>query len=385
MPVITLGSRRFYYRLDGSDGRPVLVLSHSLGLDHTQWDPQVAALAPHLRILRFDTLGHGGSDAPPGDYTMDDLGRQALALLDALEIDRFAFCGLSMGGMTGLWLAAHVPARVSSLILANSSAKPDAKAMEARRLAVLQGGTASVEPQVMGRFFTARSLAANPPHVAGARRTLLATNTLGYAGCCAAVRDFDLTGALDRLKVPTLVISGNFDPSLPWAGHSDRLAASIPGAKVVHLPTAHISNLEAPATFTAALADLLLPAPAGTYEEGLAVRREVLGDAYVNRATTATTDFTREFQELITKYAWGTIWTRPGLDRRTRRLLVLAMTASLSRWEEFRLHLEAGLAHELEPADVKEALLAVAAYAGIPAANAAFNIAAGVEWRKTDA
>ncbi len=383
MPVITLGAHRCYYRLDGSDERPVLMLSHSLGLDHTEWDPQVAALAPYFQILRYDTLGHGGSDAPAGEYTMDELGRQALELIDALGIGRFAFCGLSMGGMIGLWLATNAPARVTSLILANSSAKPDAKGMEARRLAVLQAGMASVETQVMGRFFTARSLDANPPDVARARRTLRATNTVGYAGCCAAVRDFDLTATLGQLKVPTLVISGNFDPSLPWIGHSDRLAGSIPGAKVVHLPSAHISNLEAPGTFTAALADFLLPAPSGTYDDGLAIRRQVLGDAYVDRATSATTDFTREFQELITRYAWGTIWARPGLDRRTRRLLVLAMTASLSRWEEFRLHVEAGLAHELEPADVKEALLTVAAYAGIPAANAAFQIAAAVPWRET--
>jgi 3-oxoadipate enol-lactonase/4-carboxymuconolactone decarboxylase len=136
-----------------------------------------------------------------------------------------------------------------------------------------------------------------------------------------------------------------------------------------------LSNIERPRSFSGAILKFLDPPTAGdTLEAGLAVRRAVLGDEYVNRSLASATEFNREFQELISRYAWGTIWTRPGLSRRTRRLLVLAMTASLGRWEEFRLHVKAGLAHELEPCDLKEVLMQVSIYAGVPAANAGFHI-----------
>ena len=181
---------------------------------------------------------------------------------------------------------------------------------------------------------------------------------------------------LGSIRTPTLVISGDLDESMPWDGHGRVLSTSIPGAQAVRLPAAHISNLERPRSFTAAMFDFLLPKAAGTVEAGLPIRRAALGEAHVDRSIAGATDFTRDFQELITRFAWGTIWARPGLDHRTRRLLVLATTAALSRWEEFRLHVRAGLAHELEPCDVKEALLQVAVYGGVPAANTAFHIAA---------
>jgi 3-oxoadipate enol-lactonase/4-carboxymuconolactone decarboxylase len=151
----------------------------------------------------------------------------------------------------------------------------------------------------------------------------------------------------------------------------------ISGAKVLHLAAAHLSNIERPRSFTTALLEFLLPPQASvdSLQTGFEVRRVVLGDAHVDNAIASTTDFTREFQELITRYAWGTIWSRPELDWRTRRLLVLAMTASLGRWEEFELHVRAGLAGELELCDLKEVLLQIAVYAGVPAANAGFKIA----------
>jgi 3-oxoadipate enol-lactonase/4-carboxymuconolactone decarboxylase len=143
------------------------------------------------------------------------------------------------------------------------------------------------------------------------------------------------------------------------------------------LDTAHLSNLEQPRSFTAALLDFLLPGASSQdfFQAGLKVRRQVLGAEHVERSLANATDFTRDFQELITRYAWGSVWTRPGLDHRTRRLLVLAVTAALGRWEEFRLHLRAALVHGLEACDVKETLLQVAVYAGVPAANTAFQIA----------
>jgi 3-oxoadipate enol-lactonase/4-carboxymuconolactone decarboxylase len=219
-------------------------------------------------------------------------------------------------------------------------------------------------------------VAADPPAVAWARRVLLATDPVGYAGCCAAVRDLDYSSSLGAIRTPTLVVSGDLDESMPWEGHGQRLSDEIAGAQVVRLPAAHVSNLERPRSFSAALFDFLLPKADGTLETGMPIRRAVLGDAHVDRSVAATTDFTREFQALITRFAWGTIWARPGLECRIRRMLVVANTAALGRWEEFRLHVRAGLAAELEPCDLEEVLLQVAVYAGVPAANTGFHIAA---------
>jgi 3-oxoadipate enol-lactonase/4-carboxymuconolactone decarboxylase len=384
MPFAEIGSTRCYYRLDGRDDRPVLVLSHSLGVDHGLWDAQAADLLPHVRVLRYDTRGHGASSAPDGDYTIASLAEDVIALADALGIARFAFCGVSLGGMIGQWLGVHHGDRLTHLVLANTSPRvADPGAMERRRQSVLAGGMAAIAETALGRFFSPERLAADPPEVASVRRTLLSTSPAGYAGCCAAIRDMDLRDAVAGIRVPTLVIGGDRDVSMPWPDHGRVLAERIPGATARRLPAAHLSNLERPRSFSAALAGFLLPPPSDAAAAGTARRRAVLGDAHVDRAIAGTTDLTRAFQQLITRYAWGAIWTRPGLDTRTRRLLVLATTAALGRWEEFRLHLTAGLAHELEWCDLEEALLQTAVYAGVPAANTAFHAAAD-EWHRLE-
>jgi 3-oxoadipate enol-lactonase/4-carboxymuconolactone decarboxylase len=376
MPFVRTDSYTCYYRDQGADDRPVVVLSHSLGCDHGMWDAQATDLQAYFRVLRYDTRGHGASTAPAGDYTIPDLGQDVLALADALDIRRFAFCGLSLGGMIGQWLAAHAPDRLTHLVLANTTARlSDPSAMEARRRTVIDSGMSAVADTVMARFFSPPVLASNAPLVASTRRTLLATVAAGYAGCCAAIRDMDHRALVRTLAVPTLVVSGDHDVAMPWDDHGGYLASAIPSARAVRLPAAHLSNLERPRSFTSALFDFLRPAAADRREAGLRVRRAILGDDYVDRAIANTSEFTREFQQLVTELPWGTIWTRPGLDARTRRLLVLTTTAALGRWEEFRLHVRTGLTHELEPSDIKEVLLQLAVYAGIPAANAAFHIA----------
>jgi len=374
VPFINVDGSRMYYRMDGDDKRPVLVLSHSLGVDHGQWDLQMPGLVPSFRILRYDIRGHGASDAPSGDYSMECLGRDILGLTDALKIPKFAFCGVSLGGMIGQWLAAQVGDRLTHVVLANTSARlADPAAMETRRKTVLGRGMEAIVDMAMGRFFSPENLS---PETGSVRATFLGTNPHGYAGCCAAIRDMDHRTFLADIRVPTLIIGGDRDISTPWVSNGDVLAESIAHAKTLQLPAAHLSNIERPNSFSAALLDFLLPAPGGDpIDAGFATRRAVLGEDYVDRAIARTTPFTREFQDLITRHAWGTIWTRPGLDWRTRRLLTLAMTASLGRWEEFRLHIRTGLAHELEPCDIKEVLLQIAIYAGIPAANTGFTIA----------
>ena len=377
MPFANVGDIRLFYRLEGIPGRPVLVLSHSIGTDHAMWDAQIPDLLPYFQVLRYDTRGHGASDSPAGEYSIAQLGADVIGLTDALSIPSFAFCGLSMGGGIGQWLAAHAPERVTSLILANTSPTFGDPARWQQRIdAVKKDGMAGIADLAIGRFFSPETWT-NSSEAASVRSVLVGTSPEGYIGCCAALRDADLTPLLPQIKVPTLILVGDRDVSTPWAGHGELLAQAIAGSRVVHLPAAHLSNIERPHSFSAALLDFLRPDLASatdTLATGFAMRRAVLGNAHVEKAIVGTTEFTRDFQELITRYAWGTIWARPGLGPRNRRLLTLSMLASLGRWEEFAMHIRTGLEHELELCDIKEVLLQTAIYAGVPAANTGFHI-----------
>lgn len=376
MPFKEVGSIRLFYKLEGVEGRPVLVLAHSIGTDHSLWEPQMPDLLRFFQVLRYDARGHGASDVPAAEYSIEQLGQDVLGLTAALGIERFAFCGLSLGGMVGQWLGARVPNHITALILANTTPlfNPSSN-WDARRKAVLAGGMHAIYELAMQRSFSPENFASDDPYVSTIRRTFLTVNPVGYAGCCSAIRDMDHTQLLNQIHAPTLVIGGDRDISTPWAGNGEILAKHIPGAKAVHLSAAHLSNIEQPHSFTSALLDFLLPqSESDPLEQGFQTRRLILGDAHVERAIAATDDFNREFQLLITRYAWGTIWQRPGLDHRTRRLLVLAMMASMGRWEEFRLHIRAALAHGVEHCDIREVLLKVAIYAGVPSANTGFHI-----------
>jgi 3-oxoadipate enol-lactonase/4-carboxymuconolactone decarboxylase len=376
MAFATLESHRAYYRLEGNADKPVIVLAHALGLDHGMWDPQVPDLLSRFRVLRYDLRGHGASDAPAGDYSIEALGRDALSLLDAVGISAAVWCGLSIGGMVGQWIAIQAADRLSALVLANTSPRTaDPPAMEARRITVMEKGVAAVVDAAMARFFSPALLARNPPRVASARETFLRTDPTGYAGAAAAVRDLDLRAAIGRIRTPTLVISGDADGSMPWEAHGAVLAGAIAGAKAVRLACAHVSSLELPRTFTRTVLEFLAPPGADPFVAGVDLRRAVLGREHVERSLDGATDLTRAFQQMVTGHVWGAIWSRPGLDHRTRRLLVLAMTAALGRWEEFKLHLGAALDHGLEWSDVEEVLLQTSVYAGVPAANTGFKLA----------
>jgi len=377
MPFLNIRNTRIFHRLEGNEKRPVLVLSHSIGVDHGMWEPQINDWTQHFQVLRYDTRGHGASDAPAGDYSIAELGQDVLDLADALHISRFAFCGLSLGGAIGQWLAINARDRIGRLVLANTAPKfGSPEHWETRIRMVKEGGMNAIVDMAMQRFFSHESIERTDPHVQSVRSLLLGTNPGGYTACCSALRDFDSTSLLERISAPTLVISGRRDVSTPWTGCGEILAGKIPGALSVLFDAAHLSNVECPRAFSSAVAQFLLADSGGdSLNRGFAIRRAVLGNEHVDRAIANTDDLNREFQDLITRYAWGTVWTRPGLDIRTRRLLVLAITAALGRYEEFRMHLKAGLRAGLEISDVKEVLLQTAIYAGVPAANTAFQIA----------
>ena len=376
MPIVHGNGARHYYRLEGVEGQPVMVLSHSISTDHGMWRPQMADFLRHFQVLRYDTRGHGASETTPGEYSVEQLGRDALALLDQLGIAKFAWCGLSMGGAIGQWLALNAPERLTHLVLANTSVKfLDRARWEERIQTVRKGGMAAIADVALRRFFLEKTLQSQNADVFSIRSVLLGTNPEGYLGCCAALRDFDSTQQLHGIAVPTLIIVGNHDVSTPWAANGEVLAHGIPNAKWVRLPAAHLSNIEQPRSFNAAVLQFVLSEQRDAMQRGTTARRRVLGDAHVDKAMASTTEFTRDFQDLITRYAWGEVWSRPLLDDRTRRLLVLAVMAALGRWEEFRMHLAAGLKHELEVCDLREVLLLVSLYAGLPAANTALQVA----------
>jgi 3-oxoadipate enol-lactonase/4-carboxymuconolactone decarboxylase len=376
MPFIQTDGARLYWRCDGADRRPALLLGNSIGTDHCLWDPVMPALLRAFRVIRFDMRGHGASEAPAGEYSIEKLARDALAVADAAGAKRFHYAGISLGGMIGMWLGAHAPERVEKLVLSNTSPYFGPEGWSARIAAVQAGGMAAVADMVMGRFFTPRFVAAADERYGSTRRTLLEVNPAGYIGCCAAIRDMDQRAMLKGIKAPTLVIAGTLDQATPPA-QGQAIAQAVAGANYVEMPCAHIPTLETPAAFVDAVLGFLATAADGSekqrYDRGLARRKEVLGVAYVESRLQNRHPFTDEFQALITRYAWGELWTQPTFDDRTRRLLVLAMMVALKSWEEFELHVRAGLEHELSPAELKEVLMLAAIYCGVPAANTAFG------------
>ena len=250
MPFIEIGDFRAHYALSGPAGAPVLVLSNSLGTNFSMWDPELPAFEKHLRVLRYDTRGHGQSSVTPGPYRIEQLGRDVLHILDRLSLERVHFCGLSLGGMTGMWLGINAPERLHKLILCNTTARiGSAETWNARIEAVRKSGMKSIAPAVIERWFTPAFRAAAPETIAQTQRMIETSPPEGYAACCAAIRDMDQREAISSIIAPTLVISGAQDPATPPAD-GQFLASKIRGARYVELPAAHLSNVEAAAQFS---------------------------------------------------------------------------------------------------------------------------------------
>ncbi|MBY8885872.1 4-carboxymuconolactone decarboxylase [Streptomyces sp. PTM05] len=414
------------YRCDGQEHAPVLVLGPALGTTWHMWDRQVPELAGQWRVVRFDLPGHGGAPAEPSS-SVGELADRLLATLDELGVDRFGYAGCSLGGAIGVELALRHPHRVASLALVSASARFDTPdAWRQRGVVVRSGGLGQIAMTTPEQWFTPGFRAAQAGIVEWSVQMVRTTDADCYIAACEALASYDVRAELGRIAVPTLVVAGAEDPSTPPAD-ARALVAAIHDARLAVVPGAsHLAPVEQPRAvtdlvvrhFTAAWSERLLmpgpvappprtapeagpahaappatgahtlppdappvpaaPAPVGRpdpYEDGMRIRREVLGDAHVDRATAATDDLTGDFQEFITRYAWGEVWNRPGLDRRTRSVITLTALVAGGHLKELAFHVRAALRNGLAPAEIGEVLLQTAVYCGVPAANSAFAVA----------
>ncbi|MGY1438811.1 bifunctional 3-oxoadipate enol-lactonase/4-carboxymuconolactone decarboxylase PcaDC [Streptomyces reniochalinae] len=404
-------AKTLQHRLEGPEHAPLLVLGPALGTTWHMWDRQIPELTRHWRVLRFDLPGHGGSPAYSAD-SADAFAERLLATLDTLGIERFGYAGCALGGAIGVQLALRAPQRVTSLALISSSprfATPDS--WRQRGVVIRTNGLDPIARTTPEHWFTSTFAAAQPAIVEWAVQMVRTTDPGCYIAACEALASFDARASLDRIGVGTLVVAGADDQVTPPA-EARALVAGIPDARLAIVPGAsHLTPVEQPGAVT----DLLIrhftttwqesaagpPAPApvitpsppqasavaelesaqaaaartDAYDTGMKVRREVLGDAHVDRATEGSDAFTDDFQHFVTRYAWGEVWTRTGIDRRTRSVITLTALVARGHLDELAFHTRAALRNGLTPDEIKEVLLHTAVYCGVPAANSAFAVA----------
>jgi 3-oxoadipate enol-lactonase/4-carboxymuconolactone decarboxylase len=358
--------------------RPLIVLGPSLGTTTALWDGVVGALDARYRVLRFDLPGHGISPATTERFSVGELAASVLAAVDAAGGGSFHYAGVSLGGAIGLELALRHPDRVLTLAVICSGAKiGTAEAWHERAAQIRASGTPSQVRGSSERWFAPGFLQRDPSAGSRALETLMDVDDESYALACEALAGFDVRDAVPGIRVPTLCVSGELDGPTPVALLAE-LAAAIPGARHETIPgVAHLPAYERPDLVAALLLDLIggTRTAADVYAAGMVVRRAVLGDAHVDAATAAITPETADFQDFITRYAWGEIWTRPGLDRRTRSFLTIASLVTGGHEQELAMHVRAALTNGLGRAEISEAILHTAIYAGVPAANTALGIA----------
>ncbi|PPS72503.1 MULTISPECIES: bifunctional 3-oxoadipate enol-lactonase/4-carboxymuconolactone decarboxylase PcaDC [Streptomyces] len=413
------------YRFDGPEDAPVLILGPSLGTTWHMWDRQIPELTKQWRVFRFDLPGHGGAPAYPAG-SVGDITTRLLATLEGLGVQRFGYAGCALGGAVGIELALRHPERLASLALIAASPRfGTADEFRQRGVIVRTNGLDPIARTAPERWFTGGFAAAQPAITEWAVQMVRTTDPGCYIASCEALASFDVRSELGRVGVPTLVLVGS-DDQVTGPAEARTLVAGIPDARLAVVPGAsHLVPVEQPAAVTdllvrhfstawqpayetstgqsvlpqAALKPVLSPAPPqppqtgpvaeiapvavppqvqgrpDPYDAGIKVRREVLGDAHVDRALAQADDFSGDFQELVTRYAWGEIWDRPGLDRRTRSCVTLTALVAGGHLDELAFHTRAALRNGLTPGEIKEVLLQAAVYCGVPAANSAFKVA----------
>ncbi|GAA3874429.1 alpha/beta fold hydrolase [Streptomyces lacrimifluminis] len=409
------------YRFDGPEEAPVLILGPSLGTTWHMWDRQVPELVKQWRVFRFDLPGHGGAPAHPAG-SVADLATRLLVTLDSLGVRRFGYAGCALGGAIGAELALRHPERLASLALIAASPRfGTADEFRQRGVIVRTNGLGPIARTSPERWFTSGFAAAQPAITEWAVQMVRTTDPGCYIAACESLASFDVRGELGRIGVPTLVLVGS-DDQVTGPAEARTLVAGIPDARLAVVPGAsHLVPVEQPAAVTDLLvrhfstawqpaydtgggpvaisaapakpvliapqpitpvAEIAPPVPQpeaqgrpDQYDAGMKVRREVLGDAHVDRALAQADEFSGDFQDFVTRYAWGEIWNRPGLDRRSRSCVTLTALVAGGHLDELAFHTRAALRNGLTPVEIREVLLQAAVYCGVPAANSAFRVA----------
>jgi 3-oxoadipate enol-lactonase len=258
MPFAPSQGTDIYWKVEGRDEAPALVLLNSIGTDMDLWDAALPALRVRFKLVRIDTRGHGASPAPDGDYSLPMLADDIFAVMDAAGIENAAVAGVSLGGMIAIEMALQAPQRVTALALICTSATMDSASWDARIGKVRGEGMGSIADLAMGRFLSPAYIDAHPAEAASVRRALIGMSATGYAGCGAAIRDMEIAHRLNEIDIPTLVVTGERDTSTPHAGHGDHLVDTIVGTQHVMLDAAHLAPMEAPEDLAAALEQFLL-------------------------------------------------------------------------------------------------------------------------------
>jgi 3-oxoadipate enol-lactonase/4-carboxymuconolactone decarboxylase len=364
-------------RSDAPDAR-LVVLGPSLGTTSELWEVVAASLAAEYRVLRFDLPGHGFSPAASASFGMADLAEGVLELVDSVGGGSFYYAGDSMGGAIGLTLAQSHPTRVLGVVaFATSATFGPTQGWNERAATVRASGTASVVSSSASRWFAPDYLERDPGRGAAALDRLLAVDDESYALCCEALAAYDLTPIAGSIDVPVVCAAGEFDIAVP-PEEVRALADLIAGSTYTVLGGAgHLPVMEVPRESEELIRSIIGHAPTSDdrAELGMHIRREVLGDAHVDAAALLITPETADFQDFLTRYAWGEIWARPGLNRRDRSLVTLASLVTGGHENEIAMHVRAGLGNGLTRNEIGEAIMHTALYAGLPAANSAFAIA----------
>ena len=367
---------------------PLLVLGPSLGTSaQALWGACAAGLTDAFDVVAWDLPGHGHNRSVPEEpFTMAELAAGVLAVVDDLLTQRgepgarFFYAGDSVGGAVGLQLLLDAPSRiVSAAVLCSGARIGTPESWAERRERVRASGTPSLVSMSAERWFGPGFVERSPDVASALLHALSDAVDEGYAQVCDALAAYDLRDALSRITAPVLAVAGSDDPATPPAALQEVASGVADGHYVELAGVSHLAPAEAPADVARLLRQHFLgEEPPAELSPGMRVRREVLGDAHVDRAVAGTTDFTRDFQELITAYAWGEIWTRPGLDRRSRSMITLTALIARGHHEELAMHVRAALRNGLGVDEIKEVILQSAIYCGVPDANTAFRIASGV-------